>query len=64
MKTKKTEVITFRTSPEVKKKLENEANKRDWTVSQLVERIISSYTKGTTTHNQFIIERNETINNY
>lgn len=43
-KSKQTEVITFRTSPETKAKLKEEAEKRDWTLAQLVERIVTAYT--------------------
>lgn len=41
---KKTEVITFRTTPEVKQKLEDEAFIREWTVAKLVEKIVKEYT--------------------
>lgn len=44
MKEKKTEVITFRTTERVKEKLGIEAEKRGWSISQLVERIIAEYT--------------------
>lgn len=43
MKEKKTEVITFRTSPAVKEKLNKEAEEKGWTISQLVERVIAKY---------------------
>lgn len=42
-KTKKTEVITFRTTKDVKEKLELLAEEKDWSVSQLCERIVSNY---------------------
>ena len=42
-KTKKSEVITFRTTEGVKEKLEQIAKEKDWSVSQLCERIISNY---------------------
>ena len=45
-KSKKTEVITFRTSPEVKTILEAEAEKREWSLSQLVERIVAEHAIG------------------
>lgn len=46
-KSKQSEVITFRTSPETKQKLKEEAEKRDWTLAQLVERIVTAYTNNT-----------------
>lgn len=59
-KSKQTEVITFRTSPETKEKLKKEAEKRDWTLAQLVERIVTAYTNNNhTTTSQTI---NITIN--
>lgn len=64
-KSKKTEVITFRTSPDIKQKLEEEAELRDWPISQLVERIIASYvnTPERATQNiQVAIHKNGTIN--
>lgn len=45
MKEKRTEVITYRTTPSVKEKLIKEAEKRGWSVSQLTERIVEEYTK-------------------
>lgn len=45
MKEKKTEVITMRTTPTVKQRLADEAEKRGWSVSQLAERIIATYTE-------------------
>ena len=42
-RSKKTEVITFRTTHENKKKLQEEAEKREWTIAQLVEKIVSLY---------------------
>lgn len=43
MKEKKTVVITLRTTERVKKKLEEEAIEKSWTISQLAEKIISKY---------------------
>lgn len=45
MKEKKTEVITYRTTPTIKERLAEEAEKRGWSISQLSERIIEEYTK-------------------
>lgn len=59
-KSKQTEVITFRTSPETKQKLKAEAEKRDWTLAQLVERIVTAYTNNT--HNTTSQTINITIN--
>lgn len=42
-RSKKTEVITFRTTHENKKKLQEEAEKKEWTIAQLVEKIVSLY---------------------
>ena len=38
---KKTEVITFRTSTNIKAELEMQADKYGWSVSQLVEKIVT-----------------------
>lgn len=43
---KKTEVITFRTTAEVKEILSKEAEIRGWSISQLTEKIVAEYTKG------------------
>lgn len=43
VKEKKTEVITYRTTSTVKKALEQEAEARGWSISQLSERIIEAY---------------------
>ena len=43
MKEKKTVVITLRTTERVKKKLEEEAIEKSWSISQLAEKIISKY---------------------
>lgn len=63
---KKTEVITFRTSPEIKEKLEKEAELRDWKLGQLVERIVAAYaseTKQTVQQSiSLTINNNDTIN--
>ncbi len=56
---KKTEVITCRTSPEVKAKLEQEAAERDWSLSQLVERILATHAAG---QNNKTINVSQTIN--
>ena len=65
-KPKRTEVITFRTTPEIKEELEKEAEIRGWSVSQLTERIIASYVyKGYSTTPQEInlaIQNNRNIN--
>ena len=42
-KVKKSEVITFRTTEVVKEKLEQLAKEKEWSVSQLCERIIANY---------------------
>ena len=65
-RSKKTEVITFRTTHENKKKLQEEAEKREWTIAQLVEKIVSLYIneeKRTTLPSVNVaIEKNHTIN--
>ena len=43
MKEKKTEVITFRTTPEIKRILEDEAETKGWSLSQITEKIITQY---------------------
>lgn len=45
MKEKKTEVITFRTTPRVKEYLQQEADEKEWSISQLSQKIIEEYTK-------------------
>lgn len=45
MKEKKTEVITYRTTPAIKQSLQQEAEERGWSISQLSERIIEEYVK-------------------
>lgn len=40
---KKTEVITFRTSKETKYILDEIADMREWSVSKLCEKIVSEY---------------------
>lgn len=42
-KTKKNEVITFRTSAETKALLEIIANAKEWSLSKLCEKIITQY---------------------
>lgn len=42
---KKTEYISFRTDPEVKKALEELATNKKWTVSFVVEEIIKDWLK-------------------
>lgn len=45
MKEKKTVVITYRTTDQVKEKLQQIADEKGWSISQLTERIINEYTK-------------------
>lgn len=63
-KSKKTEVITFRTSPEIKTILEAEAEKREWSLSQLVERIVAEHAIGEKKNTviNLDIQKNHTIN--
>lgn len=42
---KKTEVITFRTDEETKKKLQEIANEKEWSIAQLVDKICKEYFK-------------------
>lgn len=42
---KKTEVITFRTNEEVKTELDRIAKEKEWSVSQVVEKICKEYFK-------------------
>ena len=62
-KEKKTEVVTFRTTPEIKEYLEIESEKVEQTPAWLANKIITQYVKehkkGTI---QFNITHNETIN--
>lgn len=67
-KSKKTDYITVRLMPETKEILQKEAEKLDWSISKLSERILREWTEGTKKNNssaiQFIIGHNENINNY
>lgn len=45
MKEKKTEVITFRTDQETKRKLDSMSEEREWSISQVVEKICKEYFK-------------------
>lgn len=61
-KPKRSEVITFRTTPETKKKLEKISQDKDWSISQVIEKIVTEYTKETektniTINNNINIER-------
>ena len=65
MKEKKTEVVTFRTTPEIKKYLENEAEKEERTPAWIAEKIIKEYVKTKTNQTknvQFNINHTENIN--
>lgn len=42
---KKTEIITFRTSAEIKEKLVEMANEKEWSVAQVVDKICKEYFK-------------------
>ena len=43
MKEKKTEVITVRVPPKTRAAIDREAQKREWTTSKMVEKILSSW---------------------
>ncbi len=65
MKEKKTEVITFRTTPEVKQYLEKTAKEQDRTPAWIVDKIITEYVKenqGKHKTINFNIHHNENIN--
>lgn len=40
---KKTEVITFRTDSETKKKIEEMAKEKEWSMAQVVDKICKEY---------------------
>lgn len=65
-KPKKTEYISLRLTADTKDILQQEANKLDWTVSKLAERILREWTEGAKKNSagaiQFIISHNENIN--
>lgn len=44
MKEKRTEQIGVRITPETKRILENEANKLDWSIAKLAEKILKEWT--------------------
>lgn len=43
MKAKKTSTISFKTTEEIRKKLEKEASEKEWSLSQMVEKIVKEY---------------------
>ena len=43
MKEKKTEVITVRIPPKTKAALEQEAQRREWTVSKMAEKVLTQW---------------------
>lgn len=62
---KRTEVIAIRVTPETKRILQAEAERLDWTIAKLGEKILKEWTqtakiKGGSIN--FIIEKNENIN--
>lgn len=62
---KRIDQIAVRVSPEMKKALQKEANKLDWSVSKLAERVLSDWLEQSEKNGgaiQFIISHNETIN--
>lgn len=66
MADKRTEQIAIRITSETKEILRREAQKYDWTISKLAERILRKWTEGTKTNEtgitQFFITHNENIN--
>lgn len=65
MKEKKTEVVTFRTTPEIKKYLDEEAERLDRTPAWIADKIITEYVKqkkAPTQNVQFNINHTENIN--
>ena len=65
MKEKKTEVVTFRTTPEIKKYLDEEAEREERTPAWIAEKIIKEYVrtqKAQTKNVQFNINHTENIN--
>lgn len=66
MPEKRTEQIAVRITPDTKRILQTEAQKLDWTVSKLAERILREWTEGAKQDSagaiQFIISHNENIN--
>jgi len=63
MKEKKSEVITVRVTPTTKRKIEAEAEKREWSASKLAEKILSSWVEQEEKQNiNFIIQNNKNIN--
>lgn len=45
MKEKKTVVITFRTDPRIKEDLDKISREKEWSISQVVEKICREYLK-------------------
>lgn len=62
---KRTEVIAIRVTPETKQILQTEAERLDWTIAKLGEKILKEWTQ-TAKHKggsiSFIIQKNENIN--
>lgn len=64
MKEKKTEVITFRTTPEVRRYLEEEAESTDRSPAYIANKIITEYIQNKNKRKtvNFTIHHNENIN--
>lgn len=65
MNEKRTEQLNIRVTPEMKKALQEEASKLDWTATKLAEKILREWLNGAKEKNgamQFIIGHNNTIN--
>jgi len=63
---KRTEQIAVRITPETKKRLITEAEKLDWTISKLAERILREWTENISEKDgpgaiNFIIQQNKNI---
>lgn len=48
MKPKKTYVITFRVTEEIKKKIEKVCNEKEWSQAKVIEKIVNEYFKDPT----------------
>lgn len=61
---KKTEVITFRTDAETKRKLSEIAEEKEWSIAQLVDKICKEYFQsGNDSDSKFVNQTTITIHN-
>lgn len=65
MDEKRSEQLNIRITPEMKRTLQEEAKKLEWSTAKLAEKILSEWTKNASSKGgsiSFIIQNNENIN--